>query len=224
MPNSGYSLDEFCQRSHGAYWSRRCASLSRGPSSSPDETGYHAVRREIGPSVLWRFAPGSSHPCLRRVALFSTPASRLLNGFRFLRIRACNDLSSCTCVWHIFMVSPFCYARRLALYSPPPSPGTVHPMMAEDALHVCSQLLTVSLSRLQRWHISAGRERPYPRTGMEEERSDAAFIAASGTKAYPIGTVRSPRRALGAAAFTSWPFSSLYAFCLSSKARLRRAR
>ena len=90
-------------------------------------------------------------------------------------------------------------------------------MMAEDALHVCPQLLTVPVSRLQRWHISAGRERPYPRTGIEEERSDAAFIATVGTKVHPMGTMRSTRRVPGAVASTSWPSSSLYAVCLSSR-------
>jgi len=47
----------------------------------PTKQGITLYVREIGPSVLWRFAPGSSRPCLRRAALFSTPASEIPERF-----------------------------------------------------------------------------------------------------------------------------------------------
>ena len=53
---------------------------------------------------------GASHQVLRvpacgELLCFRRQFPRLLNGFRFLRIYACSDLSSFTCVRHIFMVS-----------------------------------------------------------------------------------------------------------------------
>jgi hypothetical protein len=50
-------------------------------------------------------------------------------------------------------------------------------MVTENALHICSQLLKVTLRRLQRWHISAGendiREQEW------KKRSDSVFILVS---------------------------------------------
>jgi predicted Abi (CAAX) family protease len=43
---------------------------------------------------------------------------RLPNGFRFLRIRACRNLSSSICAWHIFIVSHFRRARCSVLTIP----------------------------------------------------------------------------------------------------------
>ena len=53
---------------------------------------------------------GASHQVLRvpawgELLCFRHQLLRLLNGFPFLRIYAWSDLSSFTCIWHIFMVS-----------------------------------------------------------------------------------------------------------------------
>ena len=63
---------------------------------------------------------GASRPALPvsacgELLCFRQQLLRLPNGFRFLRIRACRDLSSFTCIWHIFMISHFRRARRSVL-------------------------------------------------------------------------------------------------------------
>ena len=77
---------------------------------------------------------GVSHPALRvpacgELLCFRHQLLRFLNGFRFLRIRASSDLSSFTCVWHIFIVSHFCHARRSVLHRPATltCPGPIAP-------------------------------------------------------------------------------------------------
>ena len=47
----------------------------------PTKPGVRLYVRETGPSVLGRFAPGSSRPCVRTTALFSTPASETAEQF-----------------------------------------------------------------------------------------------------------------------------------------------
>ena len=70
---------------------------------------------------------GASHPALRvpacgELLCFRQQLLRLPNGFRFLGVRACRDLSSFTCVWHIFVLAHFRRARRSVLHRRSPSP------------------------------------------------------------------------------------------------------
>ena len=57
---------------------------------------------------------------------------RLPNGFRFLRVRPCRNLSSSICAWHIF--SHFCHARRSVLHRPTTltCPGIIAPPNPRD--------------------------------------------------------------------------------------------
>ena len=149
MQNSGCSLDKTRQHSHGASWSRRCFSISRGPSPSPDETG-------VSPCTPMRsalYCSGASRlsfriPVCGELLCFRHQFLRLLNGFSFLRIHACRDLSSFTCVWHTFMVSHFCHARRSVFHGSATLSRNSLQMMASDALRVCSQLLMVTVSSI----------------------------------------------------------------------------
>jgi len=83
---------------------------------------------------------GASPPALRvpasgELLCFRYQLLRLLNGFRFLRIRARSDLSSFTCVRHIFMVPHFCHARRSVLHRSATiaCPGHITPPKLSDA-------------------------------------------------------------------------------------------
>jgi hypothetical protein len=62
-------------------------------------------------------------PACGELLCFRHQLLRLLNGFRFLRIRACRDLSSFTCVWHILIVSHFSMQDVQFCIDPPPSPA-----------------------------------------------------------------------------------------------------
>ena len=80
---------------------------------------------------------GASHPALRvpacgELRCFRYQLLRIPNGFRFLRIHACSDLSSFSCVWHIFMVLLSAIQDVQFCTDPPPSP--VHVLLCRRTL------------------------------------------------------------------------------------------